>query len=215
MDNRQKYININPKYFELLSLSYFDKYMHDALIYRDFMGCEGFKEDYLALHGIIREVNPQSFCEIGTHLGEGTRIICNAMQGKQVYSLDLPVRYDETKDVYLNWNSEKPEGKVGERCEFTYTQLFGNSKDFDFSPYYPIDAWYIDGRHNYEFCYVDSINALKSNPKVIIWHDTLMDGVQKAIYQIIEENKALYEAYYIRGTRVSFILRKEKNNANK
>lgn len=207
MDNRQQYRNIDPKRFNMISLSDLNEYYDKAMIYQDFMGCTGFEDDYYVLHALIQKYKPQSFCEVGTHLGEGTRIICNAMEGQIVLSIDLPPDYDETKDIYINWNSEKPKEKVGNRCKFPYIQLFGNSKEFDFSPYYPIDAWYIDGRHNYEFCYGDTMNALKSKPKLIIWHDSLMIGVQDAIYQIIDENKN-YNAYYCRGTRVSWIVKK-------
>jgi hypothetical protein len=208
MDNRQKYINIDSKRFDyIIPFNTFMILKDNALIYKDFMGSVGFTDDYLVLHVLIQKYNPQSFCEIGTHEGEGTRIICNAMNGRPVYSIDLPPDYDETKEVYKDWTSEKPK-EVGKRCEYPYIQLFGNSKDFDFSSFYPIEGWYIDGRHNYKYCYADSINALKSKPKIIIWHDSLMDGVQKAIYQIIDENKDNYTAYYCGGTRVSWIVRK-------
>ena len=208
MDDRQTYRNINPKYFNIIPLSYFHRYKNNALLYNDFMGCKGFENDYIVLHGLIQEYKPGTFCEIGTHVGEGTRIICNAMENRRVISIDLPIDYDETKEVYVNWNSEKPRTGVGERCNLPYVQLFGNSKEFDFLPYYPIDGWYIDGRHNYEYCYADSINALKSNPKIIIWHDTLMTGVQDAIMQIIDEYKEIYESYYCGGTRISWIVKK-------
>ena len=68
--------------------------IEDAILNEEFTG---FKEDYLVLHSLIRKYQPDTFFEIGTNMGTGTNIICNAMGFSddvlnigQVYSLDLP-----------------------------------------------------------------------------------------------------------------------------
>lgn len=142
--------------------------MSSCIIRDDF---PGFKEDYITVHLLIKKYKPFNIIEIGTNSGIGTNIICNAMEGNPVFSIDLPKEYD----MSIIYNTENPEDgrpkNVGECCKFSYTQLWGNSKDFNFSNYYPLDAWFIDGKHNYEYVINDTNNAMKADSKLIIWHD--------------------------------------------
>jgi predicted O-methyltransferase YrrM len=69
-------------------------YSKNAIIRDDF---PGFKEDYLALHCIIRKYKPRRFIEIGTSTGSGTNVICRAIgihrkwiNFKKVFSIDVP-----------------------------------------------------------------------------------------------------------------------------
>jgi len=184
-----------------------DPLLKDAIVRDDF---PGFKEDYLAIHCLIKKYNPNSIIEIGTSTGSGTNIICNAMgikkhwwnkNTKKVFSVDVPPGTDP-KIIYPNAEDGHP-SKAGVNCTFPYQQLFGDSTKFDFSPYYPIEAWFIDGKHNYEYAKKDTLQALLSNPRLIIWHDMQIEEVEKAVVEVMSKHKN-YELYRVDTTRVGF-----------
>ena len=172
-------------------------YGRGAISRKDF---PGFYEDYLAIHCILRRYAPPNILEIGTSSGTGTNIICNAMGGGKVISIDLPPDFDN-EEMYPEHEDGKP-AKPGADCRFPYVQLFGNSKDFDFSPYYPLAAWFIDGKHNYEYAAGDTRQALKSSPDLILWHDVQMEEVHNAAKDVMAG--AGYKNYYVENTRVAF-----------
>lgn len=190
-----------------------DPYQEGAIIRDEF---PGFKEDYLVIHSLIRKYQPKRFMEIGTSTGGGTNVICNAMgirrflptPGKKVMSIDVPPGTDP-KEIYPGDTPEDghPE-KAGMYCRFPYQQIFGNSQDFDFGPYFPVDAWFIDGKHNYPYAKKDSEQALKSKPKLLIWHDMQIDEVSKAVYDVMKEHPE-YELHRVGETRIGVAVKKD------
>lgn len=186
----------------------------NAIIRNDF---PGFREDYLAIHCLITQIAPLSFVEIGTSSGAGTNVICNAMninryfwnrnpKNKRVYSIDVPPGTDP-KQIYPGGEDGHPK-HAGKKCKFPYIQLFGDSTKFDFSPYYPIDAWFIDGKHNYEYVKNDTLQALKSCPMLIIWHDVQIPEVEKAIIDLMTPLEKNYDSFRITDTRIAYATRK-------
>jgi hypothetical protein len=180
----------------------------NAIIRKDF---PGFQEDYLVIHCLIKKYKPERFMEIGTSTGLGTNVICNAMEinrywfnKKKVFSIDVPPNTDP--DVIY---PEKEDGHpkiAGALCKYPYTQLFGNSQEFKFSKYYPLDGWFIDGKHSYQYCINDTKAALLSNPKIIIWHDVQIDGVKSAIVESIKNNLE-YNLFLVKDTRIAYSIR--------
>lgn len=178
-------------------------------------GFPGFKQDYLGIHCLLKKYDLKRFVEIGTSSGAGTNVICNAMGlhkyfwwkniRKQVLSIDVPPGTNPSI-IYPDAEDGHPQ-KAGEMCQFPYTQLFGDSTKYDFSPYYPIQGWFIDGKHNYEYATKDTIQALKSDPKLIIWHDKQIDGVSKAILDVMKSHKE-YKLFDLEKTRLIFAVRK-------
>jgi hypothetical protein len=179
----------------------------------------GFREDYLVVHSLIRQYQPRRFLEIGTSAGTGTNVICKAMgfrsdpfrrflhRGRQVLSIDIPPGTDPQK-IYPGEHPEDGHpAHAGVNCRFSYVQLFGDSTSFDYSPYYPIDAWFIDGKHNYEYASKDTLQALKSEPQLIIWHDMQIDGVSEAVVDIMSPTP--YRVYRVAETRVAYAVRNE------
>lgn len=200
------YPNIKRKKFKVIGFTYDYLWssLEHAIIRDDF---PGFKEDYEVVHQLIKKYTPKSFLEIGTNSGAGTNVICNAMTSEfPVYSIDLPAAYD-MELIYSKVNPEdgRPDN-VGQYCKFKYIQLWGNSKDYDFSKHYPLEAWFIDGKHNYEYAKCDTESAMKADAKLIIWHDTQIDEVQNAIIDTIDNLK--YDLFYIENTRISFAIKK-------
>jgi len=186
-------------------------FIDDAIIRDDF---PGFKEDYQAIHSIIRKYIPRKILEIGTSQGTGTNVICNAMgikkgrikkyaQLKKVISIDVPPGTDPKK-IYPKAEDGHPQ-QAGANCTFPYKQIFGNSIKYDFSSLYPIDAWFIDGKHDYEYCSKDTRQALKSNPNLIIWHDMQIKGVHDAVVDVMYGKG--YDLYWVDNTRVAFAIK--------
>lgn len=190
-----------------------DRYIKGALIRNDF---PGFKEDYLTIHCLIKKYKPFRFMEIGTSTGKGTNVICNAMgisrffpkNWERVMSLDVPPGTD-SKKIYPGAEDGHPR-RAGMYCKRKYLQLYGNSIKFDFEPFYPIDAWFIDGKHNYEYAKKDTLQALKSEPKLVIWHDMQIEGVEKAVIEVMKKYKS-YSLFRVKDTRIGFAVRESKN----
>ena len=129
---------------------------------------EGFREDFHILHCLVKIHKPKTFLEIGTNLGTGVSIVYNAGldYGIKVSSLDLA---EEFKDLSLQYPGKD---MIGTRCKIPYTQLLGDSMTFDYESIYPIDGWFIDGEHDYKHAHHESVQAIKSNAILIVWHDS-------------------------------------------
>lgn len=182
---------------------YFD--IEDAIRNRAFTG---FEEDYLVLHSLLRKYRPKDVFEIGTNIGEGTNIICNAVYKyhfeAKIYSLDLP-----TELAHISLQHPISEGKgdrVGSACTFPYIQLRGDSMTFDFSQY-PCEGYYCDGEHSGKNVYHETIQMLNQKPKLIAFHDTDIPEVMQGIVDALKLYEG-FQLYRVADTRISYILRK-------
>lgn len=161
---------------------------------------EGFREDYLCLHCLLKIHKPTRFMEIGTHKGTGTKIIKNALgEASEVISLDL-----SAPEAILT-NQYPESGKLGENCDLPFKQIMGNSLNYDFTWHYPINGWFIDGEHDYQHVYRESREAIKSKAQIIIYHDADMHPVFHSITDAFKmpggEN---YELFRIIDTRIAY-----------
>lgn len=150
-----------------------------------------FIDDFLSLHALLRMANPHSIFEIGTCTGEGTLIIKNAVADHTVYSLELPIG-ESSYDIQ----------NIGAACYLPYKQIIGNSLHIDYSSYYPLEAWFIDGAHDYHHVFYETKQALLSMPKIIVWHDADIPEVLTAIQDALQH--ADYLLFRIDGTRIAF-----------
>ena len=185
-----------------------------ALLRGDF---PGFREDYLVIHSLLRRYLPRSVIEIGTSTGLGTNVICNALgvprsgwRGRvqrssdiRVYSIDVPPDTDPNI-IYPEAEDGHPR-VAGADCVFRYHQIYGNSTTYDFSSLYPLDAWFIDGKHNYEYAQRDTAQALKAAPILIIWHDLQIPDVERAVADSMRAHP--YRINRVGGTRVGYAVR--------
>lgn len=157
---------------------------------------KGFREDYLILDSLLRKYNPKSVFEIGCNRGTGTRIIKNAVPNADVYSLDMPFGmgdaplYSGTKDY------------TGINCDLPFTLLRGDSTTFDYS-LYPCEFYYIDAEHTYHNVLLETKAVLKLNPKVVVFHDTNIPEVMKAIEDAVFETD--YYIVRVYDTRISYL----------
>lgn len=170
----------------------------DAILNNEF---QGFKEDYLVLHCLLKMFQPKTVLEIGTNMGTGTQIIKNAVPEAIVYSLDLP-----TELAHSSLQHPISEGKgdnVGIRCKLPYIQLRGDSLTFDYSSLPKIDAWYIDGEHDFLHPNHEAKEAIKMNSRIIVFHDADILEVYEGIMDAFKDNKN-YTLYRVVGTRIAY-----------
>ena len=133
------------------------------------------------LSSIVKYYPIRSIFEIGTFDGCAvTHMMLNSQVPDQcrIFTLDLP------KDNDLNYSYD-PENKgflelrrpgyyIDRYTTGGISQLYGNSLNFDFSPYHnSIDLVFVDGNHNLPYIQKDSENALimLKPGGFLIWHD--------------------------------------------
>lgn len=167
-------------------------FSQNAILRRDKL----FVDDFLTLHSLLKMTRPKSVFEIGTCTGEGTLIIKNAIGDGIVYSIELPMG-ESSYDIR----------KIGEMCYLPYVQIIGNSLDIDYSQYYPIEAWFIDGAHEYAFVVHETKEALLSSPNLIVWHDSDIPEVLKGIIDGLK-NDSNYILFRVIDTRIAFAVPK-------
>lgn len=162
-------------------------YVSNAILRQDPL----FIDDFVTIHSLLRMANPRSVFEIGTCTGEGTLIIKNAVENNIVYSLELPLG-QSSYDI----------GKIGGNCFLPYTQVIGNSLTINYADFYPIEAWFIDGEHDYTHVLYETKQALLSNPNLIIWHDSDIPEVLEGIKDGLNESG--YVFFRVIDTRIGF-----------
>lgn len=162
----------------------------------------GFREDYLAIHCLIRKYKPASLFEIGTNGGFGTKIIKNAIGGGVLFSLDLP---EEEFHKY-----QKHPERIGMECDLPYVQLYGDSLAFDYSRY-PAEAYFVDGAHDYEHVFHETMQIMDLEPQLIVFHDAdiqeVMDGILQA--RNMSKNNNIYDFYRVPLTRIVYAIQHE------
>jgi len=163
---------------------------------------EPFISDYLCLHRLIQIHKPKTFLEVGTHIGEGTNIICNAKKDMKVFSLDLPTRMsDDSKQHPIHKKMI-----VGAICKLPYTQLWGDSMKYPYGNY-PCEGWFIDGEHDYKHPYHETKEAIKQKAKLIVWHDADIPEVFNAITEAFVWNND-YQLFRVTETAIAYAVRK-------
>jgi hypothetical protein len=168
--------------------------------------------DRAVLCTIARLVQPKTFFEIGTYLGETTLAVARHNPDATIYTLDLPspeARKSavlEMSDEYLfdRWDrgsafKDTPESK-------RIKQLTGDSATFDFGPYIgKIDLAFIDASHTYSYVKSDTEAVLKilSSTGTIVWHDY---PSYPGVYAYLNELGATLSGtiYHISGTGLTF-----------
>jgi len=156
----------------------------------------GFETDFLVLHCLVKKFKPQNLFEVGTCQGYGTLIMANACPSCSIISLDLP---PHSAPFFLAPSA------IGYKCTKPYKQVYGDSLTYLYAQHFPIDAWFLDGAHDYEHVKYETEQAVKSNAKLIVYHDTDIDEVLQAIVDAL--NNTEYKIYRITDTRVSYAVK--------
>jgi len=175
------------------------------------------------LAALVVHLKPKTIFEIGTYTGFSTlHLERNSPSDATIYTLDLP--YDKTEIALKNDLNEAHRDikniNLNERRYFhddeggkKIIELFGNSRTFDFSPYYgKIDFIFIDANHSYAYVKSDTENALKmlSNQGAILWHD--YDFIHPGVFKLINEIAREKRIFYIERTRYALLINNEAQN---
>ncbi len=130
--------------------------------------------DIALLRAIARRQHAQHYFEIGTWRGESVANVAQVvpqcttlnLSPEEIVALSQNVQYANLH-AFFSKNLDN------------VTQLYGNTKTFDFSPYYQqCDMVFVDGDHHYEMVKQDTENAfklLRDENAVIVWHDYALD----------------------------------------
>ena len=158
---------------------------------------------------LLKSKNPAVFFEIGTFDGRTTlNARRNLPESAKIYTLDLPPEED----------LHKPDNKIAgqlikeEVAKGTVTQLYGNTLNFDFSPYHnTADFIFIDACHAYKFVKNDTLKAIKMlKPKgVMVWHDYAQIGdVTQFVNEFMADNPQLGDFFKIKDTSLACLFMK-------
>ena len=140
----------------------------------------GFEQDYYVIHCLVSEWKPENIFEIGTSTGFGCVVMKNASPDSKIKTLDIfPDK--------------------GGMCPVGVEKLVGDSMTFNFSEHYPIDCWFIDGEHDYEHAYHETLEAIDSGAKYIIYHDADIPKVSDGIVDAFKYRNVsnLYDIYFV------------------
>lgn len=147
----------------------------------------------LAMLGICTlAFRPGRVFEIGTFDGRSAlAMACNLPPDGILFTLNLPPthgagRYDER----LAGTVESGHRWRGHPRSDAIHQLFGNSLDFDFSPYAPSQLIFIDGGHGESIVRSDTEHCLRIVDRrngLILWHDATRYGVRPTLRKLAHD----------------------------
>jgi predicted O-methyltransferase YrrM len=114
----------------------------------------------------VKRFDVKRFFEIGTYRGTTAfTIAANMNPGGHVYTLDVPAVPYDLNEKDRRWCKPEIVGEVfrnKEGHQERITQLWGNSKYFDFGGFYgKMDMVFVDGEHSHEATVSDLKNAMK------------------------------------------------------
>jgi predicted O-methyltransferase YrrM len=171
--------------------------------------------ELVLISSFVHRTSPQNCFEIGTFDGRTTlNMALNSPPEAHVFTLDLPVSEIENTQLPIDswekaWINKERSGArfVAHSAGKKITQLYGDSANFDFSPYLgKMDLVFVDASHAYEYVKNDSLVAfrlLRNGRGVILWHDyNAAPGVTRALNELYENDSRLR---HIKGTALAYL----------
>lgn len=168
--------------------------------------------ELLAICAVIKDYQLKKIFEIGTFDGRTTRAMAlNSGNDGFVYTLNLPPETSgsalNTGEIDIQLASKVVSGErfINSDESKKILQLWGDSANFDLSPYFgKMDLVFIDGAHSETYAACDTENALqliKYQGGWIIWHDAPYFGVVKFLKNWVPLQKG--PVYFIKGTSLA------------
>ncbi len=154
---------------------------------------------------ICRHVKPRHVLEIGTFEGRTTLNLAIAAPEARVYTLNLPPAQCQFEVGRLFKDTDEAK---------RITQIFGNSRHYDFSALPQMDLILVDGDHSFEGAAADSDSAFSSLSEngFILWHDfdTCHLGTTKAVLDAVRRHGCAYRAIEGTSLAISFAHQAQK-----
>jgi predicted O-methyltransferase YrrM len=155
--------------------------------------------------GLLHYLKPARVFEFGTNRGRTTRLIAERTpQETQIFTLDLPPEVLRQAASFRRMPIDRPgEAFQGLPVAAKITQLLGDSRTFDYRPYYgTMDFIFIDANHTYEGVASDTAHAFRMlRPGgTIIWDDyhPAWPGVMRCVEELAASE---LEIAHVAGTR--------------
>ncbi len=169
--------------------------------------------EHFAIAAIAKLVGPKTCIEIGTYDGRSAlAIAANVSHDATVYTLNLPPDYltaypelDGNFDAALSLKVQSGARWMNQPERDKIRQLYGDSRRFDFSKYFPAQLFFIDGAHDTATVLSDSRTAIAGIDKangVILWDDAQLYGVPAALKVLLQEG---YPVRVIAGTELAVL----------
>lgn len=152
--------------------------------------------ELLILMNLIPKLENKNILEIGTFEGRTTLNIAKNTKAN-VYTIDLPQnKINQTRDKFVV-------GKHFKQLNLkNLKQLSGSSLDFDYKKLnVSFDFIFVDGCHEYENAYGDTLNAFNNLNKggILLWHDYTFNmtknGIVSALDKLNLENSEIFKIY--------------------
>jgi hypothetical protein len=161
---------------------------------------------------IARLMQPERIFEFGTFDGATALLLARAVPTAEIFTLDLPPETYVAPEAFgfprSPGNFASPHDEVGHEFRGTpeaerITQLFGDSRTFDFSEYTGrMGVVIVDAGHGYEAASADSENAIRlAGPTgLVIWDDyiPMWPGVMRAVNETAARHN--FSVFRLRGT---------------
>lgn len=177
--------------------------------------------ELMLIVALVKQRQPALCFEIGTFDGRTTaNIAANQPDGGQCFTLDLPPSGLQTAALPLASGDRTYIDKPVSGARFAdtaaagkITQLYGDSAQFDFSPYYGrVDLMFVDGSHSYDYVLADTEAAIRMVKPggLILWHDynsRWWPGVTRALNQLQSQDPRCQAIRHIEHTTLCFMER--------
>ncbi len=169
--------------------------------------------ELIVLGLLTKCIRPTLALEIGTYDGRSTLAIAsNLPENGKIFTINLPPEYCESKPVSTLSYDERLASKVISGCRsknhaesIRIHQLFGNSLNFDFTPYSPAQLVFVDGGHSEKIVEADTESAMRIVDReggVILWHDATKYGVRPVLEKLAFRGQ---HVYLIAGTTIALL----------
>ena len=133
--------------------------------------------EQFVIGALCRLRQPRKVFEIGTFDGSNTLLLARNAPEAQIFTVDLPPELADRSTV----EGEIANARSGVGRKFRgrpeaerITQLYGDTRTFDFTPWFSsVDLVVVDAGHEYECARADTLTALKlvHEAGVVIWDD--------------------------------------------
>jgi predicted O-methyltransferase YrrM len=155
---------------------------------------------------IMRNLNPQTAVEIGTAEGHTTALMSKNSPNTHIFTLNIPPEELQAGDGGKLTTAIFEREKIGSYyreigCK-NITQIFSDSAKWK-PDIGSIDFVFIDGCHDKEYVYNDTVKVMSQmkKPGIIIWHDFNIDLINRYewIYSVGSGVELLYKNKLIDG----------------
>jgi hypothetical protein len=168
----------------------------------------------MVLAAILVAESPTEVVEIGTYMGQTTRLLAENCPEAKIHTIDLPLEYapggsDKSPipkdDFHLIGRRQVGREFIGSSCANRITQHLADTALWNFDSVGKPTFFFIDGSHTYEYCKNDSEKclALIAASGVFLWHD--VDDYHPEVVKFINEWRSLgRDIRRIDGTSIGY-----------